>query len=159
MLYSILISSLWILGVNCRIQYDFSKRGEIGHDLSISNELRESLSVGWYGDIKYSSDEYTTLGSSDNAEADNGDGGTTDGGDPEPGTSSGGATSGTEGTDIKSGLFFFVFILNLLKLILNAMTCLDAMKLQKNTNKKKQNKMRLTKIEQELIVTNCKLYL
>ena len=109
MSYFMLIFSLWILSVNCRIKFDYSRKGVIGHDLSITNELRESLSVGWYGDIKYVSNEETTLGSSGSSKAHKRDGGTTDPGDAKPGTS---------GADAKPGQPLFSFILNHLSRIL-----------------------------------------
>ena len=151
MSYTVLILSLWIIGVNCRIQYDYSKKGVIGHDLSISNELKESLSVGWYGDIKYLSSKDTTLESSDDEEADKRDDETRDGGDPKPGTSSGGATSGTDGSDTKPGLVFLLFHL----ICLNTFVILGYCFLSTVMRAKRPNRKRTNSINSSL-AQNCR---
>ena len=67
-----IILSVLVSSANCRTYFNYSRPGFIGNDLSILNRLRESLAVGWYGDIKYVSDEDTFLRSEGNAVKRNG---------------------------------------------------------------------------------------
>ena len=86
MLYFMLIlSSIITISIDCSIYFNYSKTGIIGKDLSISNELKESLSVGWYGEIKYVSEQDTTLNSKNEIKAEKRDGGTMDGNNKKPG--------------------------------------------------------------------------
>ena len=83
MSYSIFILSLLILHVNGTRTY--GRPGFVGNDLSISETLRQSLAEGWYSDIRFLSDEETTLESNeDDEKAEKRNGGTTD-----PGTNPG----------------------------------------------------------------------
>ena len=76
------LTVIQIFGAQTKVQ---SHHGSIGNDLSISNELRLNLAIGWNGEIKYVSEKATTLHRDTRSESEKRTGGNGAGGGSKPG--------------------------------------------------------------------------
>ena len=76
------LTVIQIFGVPTKVQ---SHHASIGNDLSISNELRLNLAIGWNGEIKYVSEKATTLHRDMGSESEKRTGGNGAGGGSKPG--------------------------------------------------------------------------